>query len=230
MTARHAIYLPPPAASPLEAFACAWLGRDHVSGAEVPLRPIEGVTPERHEALTAAPRNYGFHATLKAPFALAPDVTVADLQEAARAFAAARTPFAVKLSVRLLGAFVACVPTEPSPNLDRLAAECVRAFEPLRRPLDEADIARRRQSTLTERQDVHLLRWGYPYVFEDFRFHMSLTGRLSPAERPHLLTRLQEATADLLARPMPVGEIAIYTQPDRTTPFVLTHRYTFARG
>jgi hypothetical protein len=29
-----------------------------------------------------------------------------------------------------------------------------------------------------QRQRNYLDRWGYPYVMEEFRFHMTLTGRL----------------------------------------------------
>ena len=36
---------------------------------------------------------------------------------------------------------------------------------------------------LTARQDAMLVRWGYPYVFDTWFFHMTLTRRLSAEEK-----------------------------------------------
>ena len=37
------------------------------------------------------------------------------------------------------------------------------------------------KSGLTDRQEALLTQWGYPYVMEEFRFHITLTGALDPA-------------------------------------------------
>jgi hypothetical protein len=63
VTPRYAVYWTPPADHPLWRAGCDWLGRD-AERAQVD-RPGEGP-----EALTRAPRRYGFHATLKAPMRL----------------------------------------------------------------------------------------------------------------------------------------------------------------
>lgn len=228
MSARFAIYLAPPAGSALEDFARCWLGRDHVTGATVPQLSTAGITPERLHEITASPRHYGFHATMKAPFTLAPGVTSADLARAAEAFAARQQPFDLALMPANLKGFLALIPKNPNAQLDALADACVREFEPLRAMLSADDIARRRRSKLSPRQDAQMLTFGYPYVFEDFHFHMTLTERLPESERDNVLAMLQSLTRELLAQPVPVHEIAIYVQKHRSDPFTLDARLPFA--
>ena len=56
-------------------------------------------------------------------------------------------------------------------------------LQPLAAPLTPVELERRRAAGLTPEEDALLLRWGYPFVLERFRFHLSLTGALRDAER-----------------------------------------------
>jgi Protein of unknown function (DUF1045) len=184
---RYAIFFVPPAGGALDAFGAAALGYDSYSGtdcgAETPTAPEHGLGAEEWRRLTAEPRKYGFHATLKAPFRLRSETSELDLIAEFARFAASQTPpdgFAAKLE--LLDGFAALVPSATVPSLDLLAGNCVRGFDQFRDALTAAERSRRLTHPLTPRQIDHLDRFGYPYVFEDFRFHMTLSGRL-PAER-----------------------------------------------
>lgn len=226
---RYAIYWAPPPESPLAAFGARWLGRDPWTGRDVPQPEIAGLAPERLREITASPRLYGFHGTLKAPFELAEGRRPDELHAAARAFAAHRRPFAVPLELASLGGFLALVPRTPVPELDALAADCVVAFEPFRAPLSPADLARRRTATLSAREDEQLVRFGYPYVFADFRFHLTLTDRLAEPEHGAVRAILAPLTAAFCAEPLRIDSIGVFEQPDRTTPFTVTGRYPFGR-
>ena len=46
-----------------------------------------------------------------------------------------------------------------------------------------------------------LVRWGYPYVFEDWCFHMTLTRRLTPAEKAVVLPAVTDFLGAAPARP-----------------------------
>ena len=70
--------------------------------------------------------------------------------------------------------------TEPSAALQALADACVEQLDRFRAPPSDAELARRRRASLTPRQDAMLVRWGYPYVFDTWFFHMTLTRRLTP--------------------------------------------------
>jgi putative phosphonate metabolism protein len=181
--ARYALYFVPPATSALYRLGSSLLGYDCYSGSDV-ANPKDAGLPDDWAALTEAPRRYGFHATLKAPFRLVADCDEATLTDAvAKFYSEPREIPAIRPAVRTLGTFIAIVPRERSVALDRLAADCVQSLDRFRAPPSAADRARRLTTTLSSREQVNIDRWGYPYVFEDFRFHMTLTGPLDDERR-----------------------------------------------
>lgn len=225
---RWAIYFAPAAASALRRFGDRWLGRDVETGARLAQPSVPGIPAERLAELTEAPRYYGFHATLKPPFHLAGADPVA-LIAAAEAFTATRAPFrAAALRPARIGRFIALTFAAPAPDVMDLAADCVRAFDRFRAPPSEAELAKRRAAGLSERQERYLAEWGYPYVFDEFRFHLTLTG---PFEDDALAARIsafvEAELADTLAEPLAVEGIALFRQPDRASPFVLERRLPF---
>lgn len=223
---RYAIYALPEPGSALDAFGRAVLGIDNVTGEAVP-HP-EGLTDLA--AVTVAPRVYGFHATLKAPMRLAPGRTEADLLAEAKRLAAAHPPVAVgALAVVALGRFIALVPVAPPPALGLLAAECVAALDSLRAPLNEDERAKRRPERLSPRGRALLDRWGYPHVFEEFRFHMTLTDALPDDDLEGWRSRLAAAFAGSGAGPLTITSLGLLRQ-DAGTPFRLLARIPFGDG
>ncbi|WP_045392459.1 DUF1045 domain-containing protein [Falsirhodobacter sp. alg1] len=164
---RYAIYyLPPP--GPLATFGAEWLGWD-------PVRGVRVAQPMSTDALVAQPRKYGLHATLKAPFRL--DGTQQDLEAAVSELARSLSPvWPGELAVSQIGRFLALVPQGDQAGLNDLAAQVVETLDPFRAPLTDGEIARRHPERLSERQRALLDRWGYPFVMEEFRFHITLTG------------------------------------------------------
>ena len=228
MSHRYAIYYAALPDSPLERFGTTWLGRHHRTGATLEQPAVPGIEPERLRELTASPRRYGFHGTLKAPFRLAAEWTAEDLHAAASAFAATRTAFTLPpLVIADLKGFLAFVPAEPTAALDDLAAAAVREFEPFRAPLTAEERARRPLDRLSEQQREQLETFGYPYVFADFGFHMTLTERLAQAEKAVLLPHLRTIGQSLEAEPFAVDAIAVYEEPAPDGEFVMTARYGF---
>ena len=219
---RAAIYFTPPAGSPLTMTANRWLGRNPVDG-EATREPIAARDP-----LVASPARYGFHATIVAPFALADTVDLARVDARLSQFCAAQRPFALTARVPArLGAFFALVPTEPSAALSTMEEAAVRAFAPFRAPLSEEAIARRRPDRLTERQRAHLAEWGYPYVFEDFRFHMTLSGALTDEQAEALRPGLDETFAAFDGETLSIDQLAIFVEPEPGAPFRVhsVHRF-----
>lgn len=195
---RYAVYYTPTGS--LAAFGASWLGWDAAQGRAVPQPVIAGVDLA---AVTATPRRYGFHATMKAPFRLAEGQRASALEAALEAFCAAQAPVVLQGGLRhaRLGTFQALIPAAESAALRALEARLVPALDPFRAALTEAEITRRDPSRLTPRQRAQLARWGYPYVMEEFRFHMTLTGALDPATADRvaaaLTLRLPPMAADL---------------------------------
>jgi putative phosphonate metabolism protein len=191
---RFAIYFVPGADTALYRFGASVLGYDCYTGEDVERLRDGGLTQEEWAALTAEPRRYGFHATLKAPFRLKAEIDHEDLLAGVRTLAAAMpTVPTLEPVVGLIGGFVAIVPTIRSPALDQLAADCVTAFERFRLPLTAQERERRLAAGLSPPEAANLDRFGYPHVLKEFRFHMTLTGRIGPDRRAAIHALLQNA-------------------------------------
>ncbi|MEP9354611.1 DUF1045 domain-containing protein [Xanthobacter sp. KR7-65] len=226
---RYAVYFAPPAESPLWRFGSAVIGFDAETGAAPAAPDLPGFDPETWSEVTAEPRRYGFHGTLKAPFRLAEGCSVQDLEAAVAACAGGHHAFEMPpLEVRALGAFIALVPAVPSPKLEDLAVSAVTELEGLRAALSPAEVARRNPEKLSARQLTYLETYGYPYVLDEFRFHMTLTGPLPEPERDHALIALQAAFAASGADvPAVATGIALYAQEPGAPRFRLMRRFAF---
>jgi putative phosphonate metabolism protein len=177
--ARYAIYFAPEAASPWWDFGSRWLGRDERDNSERMQPLLESIDPGVFSQITAAPRRYGFHATLKAPFRLRGDATPGELLDRVRALALTLGPAELgPLVPRVMSGFTALVPVATSGTVDALAAACVSQLDDLRAALTPEEISTRRAAGLDAREEELLRQFGYPFVFERFRLHFTLTGRV----------------------------------------------------
>jgi putative phosphonate metabolism protein len=223
---RYALYFAPDPASDLWRFGSACLGYDAATGVAVPALPVPGFAPDVWSALTDEPRRYGFHATLKAPFHLAIGFTEAQVMDAVDAFASSHEAFTLpRLQISLLSRFIALVPAAQSAQLQDLAARAVEALEPLRAPLSAADVERRLRAPLSETQQAHVQRWGYPYVFEEFRFHMTLTGALDASLQARVFAELSALyRANVSEQQLRIDSVALFCQERRDAPFKIIRR------
>jgi len=223
--ARYAIYFVPAADSDLYGFGSAMLGYDAYSGGDVPMPTEPGLDPQTWRKLTDEPRRYGFHATLKAPFRLADGCDEAQLVRAFCDFAnRGHSSIRISPEIRLLGSFTAIVPREPSAPLAALADRCTTEFDAFRAPMPTEE-RERRTPGLNELQLGNLDRWGYPYVFTDFRFHMTLTGRLAPDQQEMMLSVLRRHFARMCRDgPIAIDRLGLFKQADASARFrVLDH-------
>ena len=227
---RYAIYFAADADSALSRFGAELLGYDAHTGNEMPFPEEPLRTAPDWRDITADPRKYGFHATLKAPMALPPGKTEAELVAACATFAGrARTIPLIRPVVDSISGFIAVIPAEPVGDLQQLAADCVRNFDSFRAPLSAEDRTRRKPEKLSERQRDYLDRWGYPYVMEEFRFHMSLTGRLDAERRGAILEMLRARFAGLKLDALAIDRIALFRQDDAKARFCIIGEWTLAR-
>lgn len=216
---RFAIYYLPPEGA-LADFGAAWLGWDCVSARD----SIPYDVPGLHD-VTMTPRKYGFHGTLKPPFRLAEGTDVSGLQDAVSQMAAACAPAQSDgLALTALGRFLALTPVGDTSGIARVAATCVEALDAFRAPPPEAELERRRKARLSERQEALLQRWGYPYVMEEFRFHLTLTGRLNVDDIAPW-TETARAYLPPLPAPFVMDDVALVGEREDGR-FELIQRYT----
>jgi putative phosphonate metabolism protein len=200
MMPRYAIYFAPAHGSPWWEFGSGWLGRDEFQDSLRVQQALAQIGPAELREITAQPRRYGFHATLKAPFRLRDGCTVEDLTARLHALATTLKPVELgPMQASLLGDFVALVPAGAPDELMALAAACVKELDDLRAPLVEADLASRRVERLDPRELELLQQYGYPYVLERFRFHLTLSGPLPQPTAQRVLRAVAEPLAQLNA-------------------------------
>jgi putative phosphonate metabolism protein len=216
---RYAIYFTPSIYDPLSVAAASWLGRNVYSG-EAPEAPsIAGFSRQELAFHTAVPRRYGFHGTIKAPFRLHSETSEAALLKALMLFASTATPFEIpRMEIARLGEFYGLAPSVPCEQMKHLAASVVQTFDTFRAPLSDAEIERRDPDRLTASQFSNLHRSGYPYVMDEFRFHMTLTGPIHPSLNARFEHALREFFTPLLNEPLKISSLALFIEPEAGAP------------
>ena len=227
VTGRFAIYAAPgsgpadPVGTRLRETAERWLGRSVTADPVTPGAP-DGWTRAAVDAITVSARRYGFHGTLKAPFRLAAGRTPEELDGALTRFAAGRERALVpRLRLARLGGFFALIPGAAAADLHALADEVVTAFDRFRAPATEAEIARRRPGSLTPRQRELLKAWGYPYVLDEFRFHLTVTDSIPAAQRSEVEAAVTDWFSGSLGATVAVDALALFTEEEPGAPFTL---------
>jgi putative phosphonate metabolism protein len=219
MTERFAIYFAPAATSNLWERAATWLGRDAADG-DIFDGPVAGIDRDRLLNLTQSANRYGFHATLKAPMALAEDTNEAELRAALTAFAARHRPVELgRLKLASLQGFLALMVDGENEALQDFAAHVVEDFDPFRAPMTVKDRAARASKGLSERQLELLDAYGYPYVFEEFRFHMTLTDRLSETDAAEIAAAATTWFAPVLEEPVVLDRLSLFVEHEAGKPF-----------
>lgn len=227
MTERFAIYYAPSATSNLWERAATWLGRDAADG-DLFGGPVAGIDRDRLLNLTQSANRYGFHATLKAPMALADGTSEADLRAALTAFAGQHQPVDLgKPRLASLDGFLALL-VEPSDALQDFAAHVVETFDDFRAPMSVKDRAARAGRNLSERQIELLDAYGYPYVFEEFRFHMTLTDRLAAADAADIAQAAKTWFTPVLDEPILLDRLSLFHEPEAGKPFRRTADFKLA--
>lgn len=222
---RYAVYFAPQAGTAWWRFGAGWLGRDEVRDAPLPQPVVPGFESTAFDALTADPRLYGFHATLKAPFRLREGCSEGVLRERLGVLASRLDPLSLgPLRPRTLDGFVALVPQAPPAGLAALEALCVVDLDDLRAPLSPHERARRRPEQLDVRCRELLERFGYPLVLDRFRFHMTLTAVVDAATAERLANHAQAVVAPLNEREaLQLDRLCLFRQQAPGGTFVRVH-------
>ncbi|WP_068113067.1 DUF1045 domain-containing protein [Tropicimonas marinistellae] len=223
---RYALYFAPPP-GPLADFGAAWLGWDPRGGRKLAHPSVPGL-PMPVAEITRTPHKYGLHGTLKPPFRLAQGFDVSELHNATEALASSLAPVLLDgLTLARLGGFLALIPDGETTPLALLAARVVEALDAFRAPPSEEELDRRRKSGLSARQEILLQKWGYPYVMEEFRFHLTLSGKLPDAEAEAIAARLRPMLEPILPRPLRIRDICLFGE-GQDGRFHNLHRYTLS--
>ena len=224
MSPRYAIYYLPQPDDPLFLKSSAWLGWNSHLGAICERPHIEKIAGTELRQLTSKPAVYGFHATLKPPFFLADGLREEDLVEDLEAFA--RAEYVTRLNsleISDLGSFLALTEMTKSSSVSELAAKCVRNFDLFRREMTPEEFSRRKTANLTRAQMLLLETWGYPYVFEEYKFHMTLSGPLNRDQSRVVARVLNEYLSNEFKTTRVIDHITLLRQENLESNFNVVH-------
>ncbi|WP_425406512.1 DUF1045 domain-containing protein [Hwanghaeella sp.] len=211
---RYAVYFAPRRDSALHGFGTSWLGWDSDIAQPVPQPVAADIDPAELRRFTQAPRRYGFHGTLKPPFRLREGTNFDDLQAAAAALAKDLYPVEIgRLRLKRLSRFLALIPERHSTALQDLAGRCVMELDRFRAPAPPEETERRRKAGLSARQEDLLTQWGYPYVLDQFRFHLTLTGSLDEPDLARVEAYLSNVISPVLEEPVTLADLCIFGDP-----------------
>lgn len=128
-----------------------------------------------------------------------------------------------------MGRFLALTIAGNQTSLADLAAEIVQGLDHHRKPPSLAELGLRRANNLTSRQEALLNKWGYPYVLDQFKFHMTLTGKMPKSDAKKVLERLHPALAPLLPDTFTVSELCLFGEAE-SGDFHLIRRFPLTGG
>lgn len=232
---RYALYFTPAPETEWWRAGCQWLGRDAQTDVRCFQPSVAGVLPTQLKQLTIDARRYGFHATLKAPFRLAPGFSEEHLLAMAEAFTATQRSLQVDmLQVQELGNFMALQPAADnntgSDELGVLAMRCVSYFDLLRAAPTATELAKRRRTELNVRQEALLQRWGYQFTEEEYRFHLTLTDALDAIDEEAVYairSAAETCFSKALTTPMTVDALSIFREEEPGAPLTMWKRLPF---
>lgn len=228
---RYAIYLAPGPDTALGRFCNAWLGGRPDTGERLDPPAIGSLNANDIEEVTRQPSRYGFHATLKPPFRLTDGTDRQELDLFLQEFAAGQTPIVMeRLQLSSIGQFLALTPAKECAKADHLAELCVRTFDRYRAPLSAEERSRRLRSDMTQKQQSYLDDWGYPYVFDEFRFHMTLTGPLPADQIAMVKESLNRSGGAIFRQEIRFEDICLFGDPGDGGRFRLVRRYALGRS
>jgi len=226
---RFAIYYAPEKESDLYQLGKEWLARGLRSNLQLELPKIQGLSVAQILDVIRPAARYGFHGTLKPPFELISTDQQDDLINDLETFVSTEKPFSLPpLKLKQIGHFLALTPVGDTSNLNHLATRIVRFFDSYRRPETEAKMNQRRRSGLTSLQELYLTTWGYPYVMDEFKFHLTLTGPLKDKYSQRIILKeLSKRVSQLSLEEIRINNICLFIQDGKNEPFNLHSRYNF---
>lgn len=213
---RYAIWWVPRPGTTLARFGAEWTGWCPDRGMGGARRAL-GVLSRPRAGVPGAGRLRGLHASLRAPFRLAPGRSVWALEDALADLAARTAPVQLpRLHVAVEDGRVVLAPMRRDEALSRLAAAVAEAVQ----PFAAADGVTADASAAAGREAAPPAGPRAP-----LGFRLALSDRLDPADAAVVAAELAPSLAPVLAGSQTIGDLALLCEPGRGRPWRLRERY-----
>ena len=212
---RYAIYFSPYPDTFLDKVGSRWLGWNPKKGKITNHSKIKNPKFVDLKSITEKARIYGLHGTLKAPFVLKEKYSYKDLISDVELISKRHRKFIIRnLVLKKLGSFYALVPERSTKALKSLADDCVSSLDKFRKPPSSTELEKRRSNGLDFQEEVNLKKWGYPYVFNKYKFHITLTGEIRLGEEKNIRETIELNFQKVIGYPLPFLDICLFGQRD----------------
>lgn len=204
-----------------------WLGMEPFSGEIIDQPVLLGIDADRLWELTRSARRLGFHAPVKPFFRLACGVDEEQLCGLLNIFSLKHHSFVLSsLTLRAQeNKFFLEPDTYPS-SLLSLAADCIRTFDPYGAAPKPSESARLKAAVLSPQEKQNLELWGYPYVFNQYRFRLFLTSRITDAaEKEVMYSALARIFVTVSASPLKVDALCLFVEAGSGQPMRFIRRF-----
>ena len=113
-------------------------------------------------------------------------------------------------------------------KLLHLAGDAVRIVNQLSAPLNPSEHARLRARILSTQEKQNIENWGYPYVFNQFRFRICLTSHITHRfEKEVIYSALNRYFSAACADPLMIDAICLFVENGPGAPLRFFRRFSF---
>jgi hypothetical protein len=171
----------------------------------------------------------GFQAPLKNPFRLTKGEHEADLFIHLYNFKSKQKPIKMpRLVFSDAGDSIVLKPEKPSLDINIFAYDCTVYFDKFRPPCNESDLKAYNAQCLSPKQHTYLNMFGNPFLLDDYQFQFKIAEPVFDKTLRHaLIDKLNHILNDGFKLPTTLDAIALLSQKDRYSPFILEQRFYF---
>jgi len=208
----------------------AWIGYDAVRH-KIPKSILTlGLPRDLHKKAIFAPRRRGFGAVIYPPFSLQKNVLFKEFCLRTSEFCQTLPSFQTSvLKVYVRNGQISIEPLGQDKRLTDFASKCVVFFDHYREKSTPIPINERIKETLSQRQIDTLVKWGNPYLFEDFNFNIQLTGQIPENIAAQLGMLLQKQFMEHLAGGLNIAGLSLFGQNNDHSPARLLSFFPFEK-
>ena len=208
----------------------AWLGYDCARDTKPKTVLTLGLPKKVHTEAVSSALRIGFSCVFYPPFKLREDMDIEELVIHSQTFCHTLTPVTTgALKVQSNGGQIIIAPLSTDKKIIDLAGDCVRFFDNFRLKGPPVPINGQMHKALSQRQIDYLIKWGNPYVFEEFAFTMPLTGRIPKTILGPLTDYLQNQLIHYLSHGLTVDGLYLFGQKTGSEPARLINYFPFKK-
>lgn len=227
-TDRYIISFAPKSTSMFWKLGALWFGYDASRNAYTKNTLVPGMPKEHHDAAVTTARRSGFNIILTGPFQLTAGMPEELLKTTISLYCQSLSTLQTgPLSIIETAHKLSISAQEISPQVQKLADDIVLEFNAFRLPANPLPEDSPIRAALTPGQLKNLIEWGQPYIFEELKFQIPLTGRLPEKMSGPLKSFLEGRFIECLKTGFEIDNLSLFRLSGTKDPAELVDQFNF---